>query len=131
MKIGKCLHGRCENPVYNAETHCPKHVVRGPAMTPQAKPKRLPDVWVKFDPPYPIGVSTTRFRPRNPGITEHRYTPAKPRKAQVCVWTEDFNAGPEWSLEEIHRISCDSERTTGTPRGKFCPHCGGKIKVKS
>jgi hypothetical protein len=129
MKIGKCLHGRCENPVYNAETHCPKHVVRGPAMTPQAKPKRLPklpDVWVVFNQDgIPIaceflGSNATRMALASDRIV--RYAPSEPRKAQVCVW--------KWNpTTEFWESGC--EMATSRPPEKFCPYCGGKIKVKS
>ena len=77
------------------------------------KGKKLPpDVWIVFNRLGEIpDIQTDKAKakvlfPKSESL--HRYTPAKPAKAKKCKCAGRCISGP-W---------------------KFCPYCGGKIKVK-
>ena len=84
------------------------------------KPK-LPDLWVSFD-DYGVEWSSTKkpdgADPHMTGPT-HRYVPAE--KAKVCIAK---SAEYHWEV----RVSCNDLCVLTVY--KYCPYCGGKIKVK-
>jgi hypothetical protein len=90
-------------------------------MTTQAKPKRLPklpDVWVAFDEVTQTTPEEVRFYKFPRGV---RYTPSKPRKAQVCAWTDAGDFRRTGCLEEaLYPIGFDYD---------YCPRCSGKVKL--
>ena len=92
------------------------------------KGKKLPDLWVGFRQGTAWEVFYQKPAIKNPGVeyTTARYTPAKP--AKVCRWTPHKRQPGNWILQ------CEGERnpTEISPyrfNYKFCPYCGGKIKV--
>jgi hypothetical protein len=99
-------------------------------MTPQAKPKRLPklpDVWVAFDGVTQTTPEEVRFYKFPRGV---RYTPSKPRKAQVCRWIEHpMVDGP---TVPAYDTQCGQDRVVTPFDASYCAWCGNRIKrVKS
>lgn len=44
-------------------------------------------------------------------------------RERTCRWTLD----PEWKFVMVYKLSCG--KTSASPSGPFCPHCGGVVQI--
>ena len=100
-----------------------------PKPRPAKKPKlpKLPKVWVEFA----DGTVWAAYyhRPKSHSHigreVEYRlYAPVQ--KPRVCVWTPCMSNASEASYKDT---GCGDHLSGVVDRFKFCPYCGGKIKV--
>ena len=92
------------------------------------KPK-LPKVYVCMNiHNRPMMVDLTPKMAKWKDETIHQYAPVqKPRR---CVWSEAVFQPGQWLLQCVGESS-PSRISPYRYNYKFCPYCGGKIKVKS